>query len=459
VDHRVPRVGIVISILLAIAGLITFLFLNSRFEGPDPTRVLRSPFELTARFVDTKKLPTKQPVLYKGIPIGRVNQVTWDPENRESVVRFTLDDGFEIHDDAVLQIGERSLLGDPYLNLLSRGSDRTAQLQAGDEVVQTRPAVDFDEALDFLDPKGRRALSSLIHNVARGVAPPGNGERLNGTFGGVSRTLTELNTLTATLHGQEDHIAGLVSGASTVLTEIGSREDAVRSIVSSGRTTLDTIAANSRALDDALVALPKLIKAGDEALAAAEPVVTHAQPLAADLSDVSPDLRRAFKGTGGSSFGGIVKNLNAVVGDLPALRRKAEPVLGRAAPMLRNLEDLVVFAGPTARLLSPALDYLVPRVNGISGLYALVAAATKGKDKVGHYARVGATLDPGELFDSPETANCNPKTQGDNPNQGFCENAYPGPDDGLDPQPFDGPYPKIKPCQVPSRDNPTKPCK
>ena len=35
-DHRLPKVGAVISILLAIGAAITFVFLNQKFEGPDP---------------------------------------------------------------------------------------------------------------------------------------------------------------------------------------------------------------------------------------------------------------------------------------------------------------------------------------------------------------------------------------------------------------------------------------
>src|SRR5688572_15189870 len=237
-DHRIPKTGMAVSIGLAVLALITFLFLNNRFEGPDPTEVLSDSFELTAEFESTKKLPTKQPVLYKGISVGRVTKVSWEPEDQLSVVAFTLEDDFAIHEDAVLQIGERSLLGDPYLNLLSRGSESSPELESGDEVAQTRSSVDFDEALAFLDDEGRKHVRSLIDTVGRGLGPDGNGAALNGTVGGLSRTISELNELTLALEGQEDELAALVSDASTVLKEIGTREDSVRTIVASGRRTL-----------------------------------------------------------------------------------------------------------------------------------------------------------------------------------------------------------------------------
>src|SRR6187399_1038402 len=91
-DHRVPRIGAIISVLLAIGAAITFVFLNQRFEGPDPIGFLSNPYELTARFENSKTLPSKQPVLYKGVSVGRVNAVDYDADSQESVVHFTIDD-------------------------------------------------------------------------------------------------------------------------------------------------------------------------------------------------------------------------------------------------------------------------------------------------------------------------------------------------------------------------------
>lgn len=457
-DHRIPKTGMAISIGLAIAALVTFFFLNDRFEGPDPFGALGDPFELTAEFESTKKLPTKQPVLYKGISIGRVNDVSWDAERQVSVVTFTLSDEFEIHEDAVLQIGERSLLGDPYLNLLNRGSDASPELEAGDEVAQTKPSVDFDEALDFLDDEGRAHVKSLIGTVGRGLGPEGNGAALNGTIGGTARTVSELTALTRTLDDQEEELARLVSDASTVLSEIGSREESVRTIVGSGRQTLDALAQNTASVDQALAELPRLLESGRTSLAQAEPLIADATPLVAELRRLAPDLQVAFDDTREYSLGRTVDELLAIVEGLTPLREAAVPILKDLEALLVNLEPLVKAVAPAARNLVPGLDYLAPRVNGIAGLYALVAANTEGTDDVGNYARAGFTLEPGEFNDTPTPADCEPETQNVPPNAGYCFNPYPGPSDALDPQPFVPPYPQIVPCKVPPRSTPRKPC-
>jgi phospholipid/cholesterol/gamma-HCH transport system substrate-binding protein len=444
-----------VSIGLAVLALITFLFLNNRFEGPDPTEVLTDSFELTAEFESTKKLPTKQPVLFRGISIGRVTKVSWDEESRLAVVSFTLDDDFEIHEDAVLQIGERSLIGDPYLNLLTRGSDAAPELESGDEVEQTRASVDFDEALAFLDDEGRERVRSLIDTVGRGLGPEGNGAALNGTVGGVSRTISELNELTLALEGQEDELAALVSDASTVLQEIGSREDSVRTIVSAGRRTLDAVAQNTASVDQALAELPILLESGRESLAEAEPLIAEATPLVAELRELAPDLRVAFDDNREYSLGRTIDELLAITKGLIPLRKAAEPVLKDLLALLENLDPLVDEIAPAARNLVPGLDHLTPRVSGIAALYALVAANGEGKDEVGNYLRSGFLFDPGEFSDTPIPADCQ---GGVMPPDSWCYNPYPGPEDGLDPQPFDGSYPKIKPCNVPPRSRPKDPC-
>ncbi len=457
-DHRVPKTGMAVSIGLALLALITFLFLNNRFEGPDPTEVFSDSFELSAEFESTKKLPTKQPVLYKGISIGRVTEVSWDPEDQLSVVTFTLEDDFEIHDDAVLQIGERSLIGDPYLNLLTRGSDAAPELEAGDEVAQTKPSVDFDEALAFLDEEGRARVRSLIDTVGRGLGPEGNGAALNGTVGGTSRTISELNKLTLTLEGQEEELAALVSDASAVLSEIGDREESVRTIVASGRRTLDAVAQNTGSVDQALAELPGLLESGRVSLAEAEPLIAEATPLVSDLRELAPDLRVAFDDTAEYSLGRTVDDVLAITKGLTPLREEAEPVLRDLLALLENLDPLVDAIAPAARNRGPGLDDLTPRVSGIAALYALVAANGEGKDSVGNYLRAGFSFEPGEFSDAPTPANCDPATQNDPPNAGYCYNPYPGPEDGLNPQPFDGSYPRIVPCDVPPRSRPKDPC-
>ncbi len=443
-DHRIPKVGIAISLFLAVLAAITFVFLNQRFQGPNPVGFLQSPFTLTARFADNKTLPTKQAVLYHGVAVGTVTGVKWDPGRRESEVKFTLKDGFRLRKDAVIRIGYRSLLGDPYLAVDNRGSDSQPELRSGDEVQHTTTTVDFDEALSFLDKEGREHVRSLIRTVADATAAPGNGERLNGTLGGVSRTVSELHTLTKTVHGQEDQIASLVKSSSTVLSTLGSREDAIRNIVSSGRTTLDALASNSASLEQGIAELPRLLSSGRASLAELRPLLVQARPVFTKLRKVAPALSSALDPKAQYPLSRTVGNLIAVIQGLEPLNKQATPVLKRLRVLLDELVPVVQAGGPAARTLVPSLDYLTPRSKAIATGYALLAATLKASDSTSRYARVGLGLDPNEVNDSAPDPN---------------HNAYPGPGDATNPQRFTGTYPRITPCTVPSRKTPKEPCK
>lgn len=449
-DHRVPKVGAIISVLLAIGAAITFVFLNQRFEGPDPTGFLGSPYELTARFQNSKTLPSKQPVLYKGVSVGRVNSVDYDYESQESVVTFTLDDEIgPIYADAKLQIGERSLLGDAYLNLLDTGTPRAGELEAGDEVDGTLDSVDFDEALDFLDEEGRARVRSLVDTLAEGASREGNGERLNGTIGGMSRTLDELYLLTDALSGQERDLGRIVSDSAVVLGELGSREDSIRTIVSSGRATLDALAANTASLEQGVEELPRLLEAGRTTLREATPLLDEARPLVQELGAVAPRLEPAFREGAPFAIGPISSDLTSIITSLPAQRRASERFLPQVTELNKLLLPVTEKSGPASLNIVPIADYLAPRIDSIGAFYSNGAGVVAHSDDVGRYARFAILTDPAALADEPVPGNCG--TDASPAPQTYCYNAYPQPGDAADNQPFSGKYPRLQPYDPPAR--------
>jgi phospholipid/cholesterol/gamma-HCH transport system substrate-binding protein len=451
VDHRVPRVGAIVSVLLAIGAAITFIFLNQRFEGPDPTSVVTSPYELTARFKDSKTLPSKQAVLYKGVSVGRVNSVDYVYEDQVSEVTFTIDEDAvgPIYADAKMQIGERSLLGDAYLNLLDPGSPAAGELEAGDELTDTLASVDFDEAFDFLDEDGRAAVRSLIDTFAEGVSREGNGERLNGTTGGLSRTLDELYLLTDALEGQEEQLGTLVSDSAVVLQELGGREQAIRTIVGSGRATLDALAANTASLEQGVAELPRLLAAGTSTLEQARPLISEARPLVQDVGDLAPRLQPAFEEGAPFSIGPISSDLLGIIEALPAQRKASQRFLPKITRLNELLLPVTVKAAGPALNAVPIADYLAPRINSFGAFYSLGSSVIDHEDEVGRYARFAILTDPAALIDQPLKGDC---TEGSVPvPTSYCYTAYPEANDSLDNQPFTGEYPRLQPYDPPSR--------
>jgi phospholipid/cholesterol/gamma-HCH transport system substrate-binding protein len=440
-DHRVPRVGLAISLVCTVLAALTFVILNQAFDGPSAVSLIEGePYHLEATFEDTEALPTKQPVLVRGVQVGKVTDVSYNYHRSTATVTFTVDDEARpVTSDASVTIGERTLLGDPYVNLdPGRGGRR--ELDSG-ATVKALPSVDFDEALDFLDAKGRAHTRSIIDTLDHATSSPEAGTEVNQTVGELSRTVASLRDLTDALHGQEDQITALVRDSSVVIGTLGEREAALREIVASGRAALTALASNTRSLEQGIDELPGLLDSGARALRAARPLLEEARPLLAQIREAAPDLEPALAEIGplASDTIEITKNVSG----LPTLRKllRVVELTGDTVP---GLEDSV-------RNLVPLLRYAAPRTKGIVSFFANMASVTAHGDSDGAWARFAILFEPGELTDNPAAATCRPED--DVPlNAGFCQNAYPQPGDAADPEPYEpGSYERLEPYSPPPR--------
>jgi ABC-type transporter Mla subunit MlaD len=316
-------------------------------------------------------------------------------------------------------------------------------MEGGGEV-EARPSVDFDEGLDFLDKEGRRHVRSTIGTLDQATRAPQAGARLNATVGNLARTIRNLKAVTDSLRGQEDELATLVRDGATVLDELGSHEASLRSIVGSGRVALDALASGGQSLEQGLAELPRLLDASRQLLADVRPLVAEARPVVRGLRRGAPDLVLILTEIG--PLAGDAVDAIAGLAGIPSLRKTLEVVnlLKPVAPKL----------APTARNLVAALRYTAPRAGGLASFFANMASVTAHGDSTGRWARFAILFEPGEQNDVPTPAVCEPED--DIPvNQGFCHNAWPEPNDALDPEPHvPGSYPRVKAFDPPGPNNP-----
>ncbi len=429
-DHRLPKVGLAISLVCALAAAITFVFLNLAFEGPSPVKVFGAGYTLEATFKQTEVLPTKQPVLEKGIEVGKVKDVEFNKDDSTATVTFSIDEEYApLNADATVAIGERTILGDSYLRL-DRGTDGAGELAAGGEV-RSIPSVDFDEALDFFDEDGRDDVRSILNEINHSTRSPDGGARLSATTGELSRTVSELRDVTRTLRGQDDELAGLVRDSSLVLDELGSRERSLRAISGAGRTTLDALAANTAALDQGLAETPGVLDASRRLLAGSRPLLEIAGPMVRELRRAAPDLKPVI-----AELPSISADTIEVVAGLSAI-----PSFGKVLELIELIGPAVPGMEAAARNLVPLLRYTNARGKGIASFFANMASVNAHGDDAGRWARFSILLEQGELANVPTPSNCAPEDDVEQ-NFGFCHNAYPKPGDAADPEPYEeGSYP------------------
>jgi phospholipid/cholesterol/gamma-HCH transport system substrate-binding protein len=76
-----------------------------------------------------------------GLEIGRVEGFKMDQENQRVIVKFEIDKGIEIYDDAIASIKTEGLIGDKYVSIDPGGSGDL--LKNGDTITDTNSPTDI----------------------------------------------------------------------------------------------------------------------------------------------------------------------------------------------------------------------------------------------------------------------------------------------------------------------------
>jgi hypothetical protein len=151
------------------------------------------------------------------------------------------------------------------------------------------------------------------------------------------------------------------------------------------------------------------------------------------------------------SLGPISTDLVSIVEKLEPQRRALEQVGPSTVKFLRLLSKRIADSTPAALNAVPIADYLAPRADSIGAFFALTRSVTAASDAGGRYGRFGVVLEP-DMFTDAEQPRAYVNQAGEcDESHPFCYNAFPGPDDSLANQPFDGTYDRIVPYDPPTR--------
>lgn len=136
---RGPRLEFAVGafLLLALASLLVLAFAstNRQFGGGGDT------YPLTARFSTLGQLRLQAPVRIGGVAVGRVAKIDLDPKRFDAVVTLDIDRRYQLPADTSAGIFTSGLLGESYIGLQPGGDPEN--LQAGEEIAYTQPAVDL----------------------------------------------------------------------------------------------------------------------------------------------------------------------------------------------------------------------------------------------------------------------------------------------------------------------------
>ena len=121
-----------------LAGILALAFLAVRASS-SASAAIRGGYELTANFDNIGGLKTRAAVRSAGVVVGRVTDITLDPQTYQAHVTMQMDSRFHFPKDSSLKIMTAGLLGEQYLGM-EPGAD-TEDLEDGGKVEMTQSAI------------------------------------------------------------------------------------------------------------------------------------------------------------------------------------------------------------------------------------------------------------------------------------------------------------------------------
>jgi phospholipid/cholesterol/gamma-HCH transport system substrate-binding protein len=358
-------------------------------------------YQVTAEFQNASQLVKGNQVMIGGRPVGKINDITLQP-NGLAAVKFSVDSDFApLHEGTTATIRVNSLSGiaNRYISLQPGiGHD---EIHDGDTIGtdKTTTAVDLDAIFNTLDPKTRHGLQQLIRGSAQNLQ--GKGKLANQSLHYLAPALSTSSLIAQELTRDQAEFRRFVIDTSNVVTTIAGRRGDLSALVGNANATTRAIGNENVSLNQALAELPATLRQAN------------------------------------STF----VDLNATLGDLDVLVNESKPATKRLAPFLKQLRPLVRDATPTITDLrhlirtpgsnndlielltkqpklanlakvdfprtiqalqkgQPVVDYLRPYAPDFTGWLTKFGQGAANYDANGHYARIQPLFNAFSLTDN-----------------------------------------------------------
>ena len=368
------RIAVAVGFALSCFGLMLFLW--TAFGGPTP--LAPESYRLTAYFPEATALALESDVRIGGVSVGKVKEIELAPADVRvngrdvTAAEIEIEPQFApIASDARAILRQKTLLGETYVELTpgSEPGGEAAPVALGAAanvsdaeaegvepipeggtlaVSRTTEAVQFDEILDALDARTRRAGRRLVGQSA--TALRARGLDLNDALGNLGPLLNDAERIAAAVRRQRGSLRGLIRETGVVLNALAADDRELAGAITGAEGTFGGLADANDALAESLQILPTFEREATLTLERLEglrvnaaPVVRALLPVADDITPTLISLRRAAPAARGV-FADLDPLLDAAVDGFPALAstvRELRPALRALDPFLANLDPVL----------------------------------------------------------------------------------------------------------------------
>ena len=405
-QKQAPTLGrllVMVGFALSCFGLLLFLWLA--FGGAIP--LAPKGYRFNAAFPSATQLATEADVRISGVSVGKVKNITTQPDGRSKVTIQLNARYAPIPRNTQAILRQKTLLGETYVELTPGDKSKGYLPENGTlPEAQISPTVQLDEIFRAFDAKTRQAFQAWMQSQAESFR--GRGQDINDAIGNLSPFAVDTDVLLRILNAQQADVRGVVRDTGTVFNALSARDDELASLITNSNKVFQTTAQRNQDLQALFHVLPTFQKESTTTVNRltrfannTNPLVTQLRPAARELSPtlqqlalIAPDLKGLFQ-----DLGPLV---DASKAGLPAL----ENFLDEFRPFLGQ------FDAPL-RQLNPILRYIGAYHNELRAFLSNVPASTEAVDRPlhakgpVHYLRTLNPTNPENLAQYPHRIGSN----------------------------------------------------
>jgi phospholipid/cholesterol/gamma-HCH transport system substrate-binding protein len=278
------RVGLFVLVGLAVIGYMVVQF--GRFGTG-----LKSSYDVTVELPNASGLLKNSKVLLAGATVGTVSDAPQVlPHARGVAVQLKIYRPIQIPRNAQVVVGSSGLLGDRFVDVITKPQDAGGYFQPGETIHGSR-----ESGMDDLTRDGGLLVADLrttVANLDGTITRINQGLLKDQAFKDLQDSLAHLNAATKNFQVTSEKLNGVVDAAHGVVDRAGGAVDAAKDTMGSAKTAADDL---QGAIGDARKVLAAVKNVADEAVHGHGLIGTliSDRELADNLSALISNLRRS----------------------------------------------------------------------------------------------------------------------------------------------------------------------